>query len=65
MPAGISIESHFTTGFYIFPNMGFITFNEEFQFARRLRIRDGLWPTVYGYIEKGKFTNLQVHGVYS
>lgn len=39
--------------------MGLVTFNEEFQFARRLRVRKDLRPKLYGYIEKGMVTLAQ------
>lgn len=35
--------------------MGLLTFHEEFQFARRLRVREGLYPTMYGYIQQGNY----------
>jgi hypothetical protein len=54
VPAGLSIETHFTTAVYIFPNSGHITHRGEFQFGRRLRYRDNLWEVIYGYIATGQ-----------
>ena len=53
-PAGLSIERHYTTLCLFFPRHHAITHRLEFQFARRLRERPGLYRRILAYIEGGK-----------
>jgi hypothetical protein len=54
VPAGISLECHYTAAVYLFPNTGCLKHRNEFQFGRRLRWRYDLWPYITGYMDKGK-----------
>ena len=52
-PAGLSVCRHFTMLFLYFPRTTYMVFRSEYQFSRRLRIRDDLFSHIYAWIEDG------------